>query len=76
MSAGVEKTCWVLWQNKVLHAKGFNPENTLAVGGSISAFPRGSFINLLSVEKFDFTKTAQVIKIQLKKHKPKYSQFF
>jgi len=42
---------------------------------SFNLSPGGSFINFLSLEKFDFTKTAQVLKIQLKKHKTKYSVF-
>lgn len=40
----------------------------LALGGCFSP-TWGSFISLFPVEKFGFTKTAQVIKIQLKKHK-------
>lgn len=44
-------------------------------GGPSSSFSKGTFINLLSLEKFDPTKIALIIKIQLQKH-TKYSCIF
>lgn len=68
------KTCWITSQNEIL-CRVIWSKCTLMFGGPSSAFSRGTFINLLSLEKFDPTKIALIIKIQLQKH-TKYSCIF
>lgn len=62
-----KKSCWILAQNEILCTVIWS-KCMLMFGGPTSAYSWGTFINLLSLEKFNCIKVALITKIQLQKH--------